>query len=84
MSAGPGPAPALTVDATGQVCPLPVLELARRIGEVPVGAVVALLADDPAAAADVPAWCRMRGQDYVGAEPATGGTATSYLVRRTH
>ncbi len=72
--------PALTVDALGRRCPLPVIELARRIQEVPVGALVELLADDPAAALDVPAWCRMRRQEYVGERPAA--TGTGYLVRR--
>ena len=74
--------PALVVDALGRRCPMPVIELARRIGEVEVDAVVAVLADDPAAAADIPAWCRMREQEYVGAEPRPTGTA--YLVRRLH
>ena len=72
--------PALTIDATGQICPLPVIELARRIGEVEVGAVVEVLADDPAAATDFPAWCRMRDQEFVGATPAAHGT--SYRIRR--
>ena len=66
----------LVVDATGQRCPLPVIELARRIGEVPVGGVVRLLADDPAAGPDVAAWCRLRGHELLGAE------GTGYLVRR--
>jgi TusA-related sulfurtransferase len=65
------------VDATGRRCPAPILDLARRIGDVPVGGVVAVLADDPAAAVDVPAWCRMRGHDYLG-EPRPG----EYRVRR--
>lgn len=72
--------PALRIDATGQLCPLPVIELARRIGEVEVGALVQVVADDPAAATDFPAWCRMREQEFVGAEPADG--ATAYLIRR--
>lgn len=67
----------LVVDATGQRCPLPIIELARRIGEVPVGGVVHLLADDPAAGSDVAAWCRMRGHELLGAEGA------GYLVRRS-
>jgi TusA-related sulfurtransferase len=71
---------ALTIDATGQLCPLPVIELAKRIGEVEIGAVVEVLADDPAAATDFPAWCRMRDQEYVGSRTATVGTA--YLIRR--
>ncbi|HEU5035183.1 MAG TPA: sulfurtransferase TusA family protein [Mycobacteriales bacterium] len=73
--------PALTIDATGRRCPLPVLDLARRIGEVAVGDVVAVRADDPAAATDIPAWCRMRQQEYVGSEPDAAGVP-AYLVRR--
>lgn len=72
--------PALRIDATGQLCPLPVIELARRIGDVEIGMVIEVLADDPAAATDFPAWCRMRDQEFVGTEPA--GTATAYLIRR--
>ncbi|MFL6237993.1 MAG: sulfurtransferase TusA family protein [Actinomycetes bacterium] len=72
---------ALTLDTRGTLCPLPIIELARRIRDVEVGAVVAVLADDPAARSDVPAWCRMRGHDYLGEQPTDG--ATMYLVRRT-
>ena len=55
-----------TLDCRGQRCPLPVIALARRMTEVPVGDLVRVLADDPAAAVDIPAWCRMRGQEYAG------------------
>lgn len=72
----------LRVDVTGQRCPLPVIELAKQIDEVEIGELVALVADDPAAAADVPAWCRMRGHDFVGERQ--DGEATAYLVRRSH
>lgn len=71
--------PAVTVDARGRRCPLPIIDLARAAAGLPAGTVVAVVADDPAAAADVPAWCRMRGQDYLGERPADGGTA--YLIR---
>jgi TusA-related sulfurtransferase len=72
--------PALVVDARGRRCPLPVIELARRIGEIPLGAVIAVLADDPAAAYDIPAWCRLRGQASLGASDTPGGQV--HLVRR--
>ncbi len=76
-----GTVPALVLDCRGQRCPLPVIELARRIGEVGLGEVVAVLADDPAARVDVPAWCRMRGQEYAG--ETTGDTGVPhYAVRR--
>jgi TusA-related sulfurtransferase len=54
---------------------LPVIELAKRIGEVAIGHTVTVLADDPAAAADIPAWCRMTGNEYVADRPP-------YTVRR--
>jgi tRNA 2-thiouridine synthesizing protein A len=59
------PAPALVIDALGRKCPIPIIWLAQRIGEVPVGAVVTVLADDPAARTDIPAWCGMKSHDWV-------------------
>jgi cysteine desulfurase len=70
----------LVVDALGKRCPIPVIELAKVIGEVPVGGTVRVLSDDEAARLDIPAWCEMRDQEYVGEEPADRGSA--YVVRR--
>jgi TusA-related sulfurtransferase len=69
------------LDCRGQRCPLPVIALARRLADVPVGGLLRLVADDPAARADVPAWCRMRGQAFEG-EHAEPDGAPAYLVRR--
>ena len=76
-------APALELDCRGLRCTLPVIKLANRIEEVTVGAVVAVTADDPAARPDIGAWCRMRGQEYVGEVVAEDGVPV-YLVRRLH
>ncbi|HEX5569079.1 MAG TPA: aminotransferase class V-fold PLP-dependent enzyme [Streptomyces sp.] len=62
---------ALTVDSLGRRCPIPVIELAKVIDRVPVGGTVLLLADDEAARLDVPAWCEMRGHEYLGADGHT-------------
>jgi tRNA 2-thiouridine synthesizing protein A len=62
------PLPALTLDCRGMRCPRPIIELARRIGEVEVGDEIEVLADDPATGPDLAAWCRMRGQTLVDAE----------------
>jgi tRNA 2-thiouridine synthesizing protein A len=43
---------------------------------VAVGDTVTVLADDPAAATDIPAWCRMRSQELVGQDD------NRYVVRR--
>jgi tRNA 2-thiouridine synthesizing protein A len=71
----------LELDCRGLVCPAPIIELARHIGDVEVGGVVGVVASDPAARVDVPAWCRMTGHDYVGEESAEDGVAR-YVVRR--
>ncbi|WP_437050166.1 cysteine desulfurase/sulfurtransferase TusA family protein [Streptomyces sp. enrichment culture] len=70
----------VVVDALGRRCPIPVIELAKVIGDVPLGGTVRVLADDEAARLDIPAWCDMRNQQYLGEEPAPGGTA--YSIRR--
>ncbi|WP_375433382.1 sulfurtransferase TusA family protein [uncultured Friedmanniella sp.] len=64
------------LDCRGQRCPRPVIELARHIGDVEVGRLVLLLADDPAAVPDVAAWCRMRGHTLVRS------AAPEFWVRR--
>ncbi|MDI5970181.1 aminotransferase class V-fold PLP-dependent enzyme [Streptomyces sp. SL13] len=70
----------IVVDALGKRCPVPVIELAKVFGRVPVGGTVTVLSDDDAARLDIPAWCEMRGQRYAGEREAARGTA--YLVRR--
>jgi tRNA 2-thiouridine synthesizing protein A len=60
------PAQALvTIDALGRKCPIPIIMLAEQIRDVPVGGVIAVLADDPAAYTDVPAWCQMKSHECV-------------------
>ena len=71
----------LELDCRGMRCPMPVVELGRRFPELPVGGVVGVVATDTAARVDVAAWCRMRGQEYVGEDVAGDGTPR-YLVRR--
>jgi TusA-related sulfurtransferase len=74
---------AVELDCRGLRCPLPVIRLATHMADVPVGAVVAVVADDPAARPDIPAWCRMRGHEYAGDALTSDGTPR-YLVRRLH
>ena len=60
-----GPQATPELDCRGQRCPLPIIALARRLPELPVGAQLRVLADDPAAGNDIRAWCRLRGQEFV-------------------
>jgi tRNA 2-thiouridine synthesizing protein A len=78
----PGAAPAVTIDALGRKCPIPIIMLAKQIGDVPVGAVIAVLADDPAAYSDIPAWCVLKSHDCVfRADHAAGW---SFGIRRRY
>ena len=77
----PGLAPALTIDALGRKCPIPIIMLAEQIRDVPLGAIVSVLADDPAAYTDVPSWCAMKAQEFVFAQDLPRGWAL--FIRRT-
>jgi tRNA 2-thiouridine synthesizing protein A len=76
------PKPALTLDALGKKCPIPIIMLADRIREVPVGQTIEVLADDPAAKTDLPAWCALKSQEFIGAADLTVGW--SFVVRRSY
>jgi TusA-related sulfurtransferase len=70
---------ATIVDARGTLCPQPVIDLARVADDLPAGARVRVLADDPAARFDVAAWCRMRGHQLAGIDEQ-GGALTFTIV----
>jgi tRNA 2-thiouridine synthesizing protein A len=56
--------------------------LAEQIRDVPVGGVIAVLADDPAAYSDVPAWCQMKSHECVFRTDLTSGW--SFGIRRRY
>jgi tRNA 2-thiouridine synthesizing protein A len=85
--AAPGPVPAppqplITIDALGRKCPIPIIMLAEQIRDVPVGGVIAVLADDPAAYSDVPAWCKMKSHECVFRSELRSGW--SFGIRRRY
>jgi tRNA 2-thiouridine synthesizing protein A len=75
-------APVLILDALGKKCPIPIIMLADRIGEVRVGQTVEVLADDPAAKTDLPAWCTLKSHEFVRTAALPAGW--SFLVRRSY
>lgn len=70
MTAAPIPAADITVDGTGLLCVTLLLRLRDRIQDAQPGAVVHVIAADPAAPLDLPAWCHMTGHTYLG--PTSG------------
>lgn len=61
--------PVDVLDCRGQRCPEPILGLARRARALPGGAVLEVLADDPAFDLDLKSWCRSTGAKVLSIEP---------------
>ena len=59
------PNPVATLNAQGMLCPMPVIKVQERIADLRPGTVLAVLATDPGALADVPAWCRVHGHEVI-------------------
>ena len=78
----PAPRALLTIDALGRKCPIPIIMLAEQIRDVPVGEIIAVLADDPAAYTDVPAWCGMKSHEFVYRQEFESGWA--FGIRRRY
>ena len=55
-------------DAGDLGCGELVLELRVRLDLLPPGCILTLIAGDPGAPADIPAWCRMTGHALVTAQ----------------
>ena len=61
--------------------PIPIIMLAEQIRDVPLGAVVAVLADDPAAYTDIPSWCAMKAHEFAGHQELPQGGWALYIRR---
>jgi tRNA 2-thiouridine synthesizing protein A len=71
----------IEVDARGLRCPLPVIRLAQAARDAPAGTRITVLADDPAARHDIPAWCRMRGHELSELTEVTDPGYLLFVVR---
>ena len=68
------------LDATGLLCPLPVLKAAKRLKSMAPGQVLRMIADDPAAIVDVPHFCTEQGHKLLSAKEADG--VQIYMIER--
>ncbi|MEM6888247.1 MAG: sulfurtransferase TusA family protein [Pseudomonadota bacterium] len=69
-----------TLDATGLLCPLPVLKARKRLNRLKTGERLTLLADDPAAVVDVPHFCMEAGHALVSS--ASDGPIQTYVIEK--
>ena len=68
------------LDATGLLCPLPVLKTRKRLGAAPSGTVFLVRATDPAAVIDFPHFCAESGHALL--EQAKEGEVFLFRIRR--
>ena len=69
----------ITLDTLGSACPIPVIELAKAAAGAAPGSEIEVLSDDPASKVDIPVWCRMKDQEFVGRTDREHGW--SFVVR---
>ena len=65
--------PAATLDATGLLCPLPVLKARRALKTVPPGGILEVLATGPGATKDFEHFSQTTGCELVEASEQPGG-----------
>jgi tRNA 2-thiouridine synthesizing protein A len=60
------------VDATGLLCPLPVLKARKRLHSLKSGETLRLIATDPVSVIDVPHFCNEQGHKLLSHEAENG------------
>src|SRR5256885_16496713 len=73
--------PATTLDATGLLCPIPVLKARRALKAVPPGGILEVLATDPGATKDFEHFSQTTGCELVQSREGPGGVARSRLKK---
>ncbi|MGU9951296.1 MAG: sulfurtransferase TusA family protein [Gammaproteobacteria bacterium WSBS_2016_MAG_OTU1] len=63
----------LDIDLSGLRCPLPVLRVKKALGEMKSGDVLRVLATDPGATEDIPAFIKQTGHEFCGVDAAANG-----------
>ncbi len=75
------PEPTLTLDASGLLCPIPIVKTAAAVKGLAVGEVVKVIATDAGIATDMPMWCRATRHEHL-ATFKDGARWLSYVRKR--
>ena len=60
------------LDCIGLYCPMPIVKTAEKIKQLKPGEVLEVLADDKGIKQDMPAWCKVTGNEFLGVEENNG------------
>ena len=55
-----------TLDCTGLFCPMPIANAKVEINKMKAEEILEVLADDPGFEKDLPVWCRITGNEFLG------------------
>jgi len=72
---------ALTVDASGLTCPLPILRAKKALSQLDSGACLAVITTDRNAVRDFQAFCRQSG-NVLREQRQDADRCTHYIIRR--
>ncbi|UCE90969.1 MAG: sulfurtransferase TusA family protein [Methanobacteriota archaeon] len=70
-----------TLDAKGLMCPMPIVQLAKKMKDLRPGQVLELLADDVGSEDDVPAWTNRTGNELLAMDE-DGGVFRFYIRKK--
>lgn len=71
----------VNLDCYGLLCPMPIIQTAKKIKEMTVGQVLEVVSTDEGIKEDMPAWCRQTGHEYLGLEKE--GDVFKVYVKKT-
>lgn len=57
-----------TLDCYGLLCPMPIIQTAKKIKEMKIGEILEVVSTDKGIKEDMPAWCRQTGHEFLGIE----------------
>ena len=70
------------LDATGLLCPLPVIRAQDRVATLRQGDVLSVHCTDPGALLDIPAWCRIHGHELLSTQESEEEVLICIRVRK--
>ena len=70
------------LDATGLLCPMPVIKTQDLVAELNNGDTLEVVCSDPGALNDVSAWCRINGHKLIDASQVDGQVIIKLQVLR--
>jgi tRNA 2-thiouridine synthesizing protein A len=73
--------PDAVLDCVGLACPMPIFKTSNKIKELQPGQVLEVQSDDDGIEKDMPAWCKMTGNEFLGLSK-TGGEYHAYVRKK--